>query len=176
MTPRRCVKLVHKHQCLGYIVSQDVFLKHSSFEIKYPVDFSSAALSPFLRSSAVLRSAMLHFDDGTCIGASLPARALQVAQHSPVTYLQKSAGQPVPQLPSLQAVQLQFLPSSSQHTTTQVNKSATQSKQNGSKGSTNSTQGAGAHKVLQLPLLRPAPPVLAPFAGMHVALLVAESQ
>ena len=106
---------------------------------------------------------------------SLQAFVLQVAQHSPVTYLQKSASQPVPQLPSLQVVQQQFLPSSVQQTTTPGNKSATQSKQNGSKGSTCLTQGAGAHKVLQLPLLRPAPPVLAPFAGKHVALLVAES-
>lgn len=116
----------------------------------------------------VERAFILHLLSGTALD--------QVAQHSPVTYLQKSAGQPVPQLPPLQAVQQQFLPSSNHEITTPGNKSATQSKQNGSKGSTNSTQGAGALKVLQLPLLRPAPPVLTPFADevqwLHPATLL----
>lgn len=88
----------------------------------------------------------------------------QVAQQSPLTYLQKFASQPVPQLPTSQVVQQQFLPTSAQHASTSGSKPAGQSQQNGSKGSLDTALGAGAHKALQLPLLRPAPPILKPFA------------
>jgi len=95
--------------------------------------------------------------------------ALQVAQQSPLTYLQKFASQPVPQLPTPQVVQQQFLPASAQQGSTSGSKQAGQSQQNGSKGSLDTAPGAGAHKALQLPLLRPAPPVLKPFAGIQTA-------
>jgi len=85
----------------------------------------------------------------------------QVSQHSPITYLQKFASQPMPQLPTPQAVQQQFLPSRAP----QANPPG-HSQQHGSKGNVETASGAGLQKALQLPLLRPAPPVLRPFAGM----------
>ena len=99
-----------------------------------------------------------------------PTIALQVAKQSPLTYLQKFASQPVPQLPTPQVVQQQFLPASAQQGSTSGSKPAGQSQQNGSKGSLDTAPGAGGHKALQLPLLRPAPPVLKPFAGVQSAL------
>lgn len=95
--------------------------------------------------------------------------ALQVAQQSPLTYLQKFASQPVPQLPTPQVVQQQFSSTTAQRTSTSGRKPAGQSQQNGSQVSLDTALGAGAHKALQLPLLRPAPPVLKPFAGIQTA-------
>ncbi len=93
--------------------------------------------------------------------------ALQVAQQSPLSYYQKFASQPVPQLPTPQVVQQQFLTTSAHQGSISGSKPAGQSQQNGSKGSLDTAPGAGAHKALQLPLLRPAPPVLKPFAGIQ---------
>ncbi len=100
--------------------------------------------------------------------------ALQVAQQSPLTYLQKFASQPVPQLPTPEVVQQKFLPTSAQHAPTSGSQPAGQSQQDGSKGSLDTAPAAGAYKALQLPLLRPAPPVLKPFAGIQTALHAAQ--
>lgn len=78
----------------------------------------------------------------------------QVALHSPLTYLQKFASQPVPQLPSAQSVQQQYLPG--------LHQANSLSPQNGSKGNGAVADGTGSQQALQLPLLRPPPPRLEP--------------
>lgn len=87
---------------------------------------------------------------------------LQVTQQSAVGYLQKFAGQPVLQLPAAQSIQQQFLPPSTL-LGNKPSKNSAPGNQNGQKGSP--AVKAGGQTALKLPLLRPAPPVLKPFAG-----------
>ena len=88
----------------------------------------------------------------------------QVSQQSPISYLQKSAGQPTPQLPSPQSIKQQHLHPKTGHTVPDSN---------GNNGSSEAKDGASGRTAPQLPLLRPAPPILQPFAGM-LYLLVAQ--
>ena len=90
---------------------------------------------------------------------------VQVTQQSPVGYLQKSAGQPVPQLPTAHSIQQQFSPPSTA-LGSKTGKDSPPGNQNGQKGSLEAQAGAGGQTALKLPLLRPAPPVLKPFAGL----------
>lgn len=87
---------------------------------------------------------------------------LQVTQQSAVGYLQKFAGQPVLQLPAAQSIQQQFLPPSTV-IGSKPGKNSAPGNHNGQKGSP--AAKAGSQTALKLPLLRPAPPVLEPFAG-----------
>ena len=86
---------------------------------------------------------------------------MQVSQQSPIGYLQKFAGQPVPQLPPAQSIQQQFL----HPIGGKVGKNLALANQNGKKNSPQAKVGASSQTALKLPLLRPAPPVLKPFAG-----------
>ena len=99
---------------------------------------------------------------------------MQVCQQSPLGYLQKFAGQPVPQLPPAQFIQQQYLQATAQSTGKSGQKLAALNNNNAGKGTVEAKAGAGAQTALQLPLLRPAPPVLKPFAGLlpgpHVCL------
>ncbi|KAL3147839.1 hypothetical protein ABBQ32_002562 [Trebouxia sp. C0010 RCD-2024] len=85
----------------------------------------------------------------------------QVSQQSPIGYLQKFAGQPVLQLPPAQSIQQQFL----HPIAGKLGKNLALANQNGKKDSPQAKVGASSQTALKLPLLRPAPPVLKPFAG-----------
>lgn len=89
---------------------------------------------------------------------------VQVTQQSAVGYLQKFAGQPVPQLPAAQSIQQQFFASSTA-LGLKPGKTPPLENQNGQKGSLEAQAGAAGQTALKLPLLRPAPPLLKPFAG-----------
>lgn len=104
----------------------------------------------------VERAFILHLLSGSTLD--------QVGQHSPVTYLQKFASQPVPQLPTPQAVQQQFLSAKNPAAPVCGGKTASSSQQHGNESLLATPAGQSAQKALQLPLLRPAPPVLKPFA------------
>ena len=89
---------------------------------------------------------------------------MQVTQQSPVGYLHKFAGQPVPQLPAAQSIQQQFLPPTPV-LKGKSGKTSAPGNQNGKNGSLDAKAGAGGQTALKLPLLRPAPPIVKPFAG-----------
>ena len=91
---------------------------------------------------------------------------MQVFQQSPLGFLQKFAGQPVPQLPPAQSIQQQYLQATAQSTANSGQKLPALSNNNAGKGTVEAKAEGGAQTALQLPLLRPAPPVLKPFAGV----------
>lgn len=80
----------------------------------------------------------------------------------------------MPQLPPAQFIQQQYLQATAQSTGKSGQKLAALNNNNAGKGTVEAKAGAGAQTALQLPLLRPAPPVLKPFAGLlpgpHVCL------
>lgn len=99
----------------------------------------------------------------------LPA---QVLQQSPAGYIQKFASQPLPQLPTAQSIQQQYLQSAAQSSAKSGRKAESSKKHDAHKSSPEVKAEAGGQTALHLPLLRPAPPVLKPFAGLHLHCLV----